>query len=165
MRLGLKLVALLVLLITALLLLLFIVTSPAIASEKGCLVEAVYHEARGEPLLGQVAVANVILNRVSSNQFPSTICKVVHAGKRWKGRVIRNKCAFSYYCDGKLEWHIMDTQALEKSIKASELALSGMFVKTVVKATYYHAVYVTPFWSKNFQLVSQIGLHKFYVKQ
>tara|TARA_B100001142_G_scaffold94267_2_gene96087 strand:- start:8791 stop:9252 length:462 start_codon:yes stop_codon:yes gene_type:complete len=143
----------------------FVVICSAKANEKGCLVEAVYHEARGESFLGQVAVANVILNRVASPKFPPTICKVVHDAKLWKGRIIKNKCAFSYYCDGKLEWQFVDPVALEMSVKISELAIDGLTVRSVMDATHYHATYVSPFWAKNFKLVSQIGQHKFYKPQ
>tara|TARA_B100000530_G_scaffold1590_2_gene1361 strand:+ start:1117 stop:1578 length:462 start_codon:yes stop_codon:yes gene_type:complete len=143
----------------------FIVICSAKANEKGCLVEAVYHEARGESFLGQVAVANVILNRVSSPKFPSTICEVVHDAKLWKGKIIRNKCAFSYYCDGKLEWQFVDPIALEMSVNISDLVMDGLAVRSVIQATHYHATYVDPFWAKKFKLVSQIGRHKFYKTQ
>mgnify|MGYP003635239800 CR=1 FL=1 len=65
-----------------------------------CLVEAVYHEARSESFTGQLAVANVIIERANLAQFPNTICKVVHAGKYWKGNIVRNKCAFRYSLSG-----------------------------------------------------------------
>ena len=74
------------------------------ASELNCLVEAVYYEARSEPLIAQLAVANVVLERVRDERFPNTICEVVHQGRyNRKGHPIRHKCMFSYWCDGKPE--------------------------------------------------------------
>ena len=142
--------------------LLLIPSGEALADQKSCLVEAVYHEARGEPLVGQLAVANVILNRVRSPKFPQTICEVVHDGKKWKGHMVRNKCAFSYYCDGKKEWLNIEHEALQTAIKASYLAINGATVESTQNATFYHASYAKPFWSSSFKLLAQIGQHKFY---
>ena len=68
-----------------------------------CMVEAIYHEARSEGFVAQIAVGNVILQRVKDKRYPNTVCGVVHQAKKWKGKLIRNKCQFSYYCDGKSE--------------------------------------------------------------
>ena len=76
---------------------------PAKAEEFDCLVEAVYHEARSESLLGMLSVAKVILTRKESSNFPNTICQVVHQGRYWKDNPVRDKCQFSYWCDGKPE--------------------------------------------------------------
>ena len=69
-----------------------------------CIATAIYFEARGEPLLGQIAVAHVIMNRVEDENFPNDPCSVVTQSKtyKWNPDVpIRNKCQFSFYCDGK----------------------------------------------------------------
>ena len=71
-----------------------------------CLATAIYFEARGEPMVGQVAVAQVIMSRVSDERFPDNVCDVVKQGYyySWKPSVpIRNKCQFSFWCDGKPE--------------------------------------------------------------
>ena len=81
-------------------------------TEVECLTEAIYFEARGETFVGQLAVANVILERVRDSRFPPTVCEVVHAGRYWEGNPIRNRCAFSYWCDGKPEI-MKDKQALK----------------------------------------------------
>lgn len=64
-----------------------------LAIEQDCMVEALWHEGRGEPQIGQLAIAEVIFNRIDSKEFPDTVCKVIH-------QKISNRCQFSYYCDG-----------------------------------------------------------------
>jgi len=128
-----------------------------------CLVEAVYHEARSESFTGQLAVANVIIERANLSKFPNTICKVVHAGKYWKGNIVRNKCAFSYYCDGKKEWSSIEKEALDTAYQVSALALDGVTLMSTLGATHYHASYVSPSWTNNMERLEQIGTHIFYV--
>jgi len=131
--------------------------------ELKCLVEAVYHEARSESFTGQLAVANVIIERSNLSKFPNTICKVVHAGKYWKGTIVRNKCAFSYYCDGKKEWSSVEKEALNTAYHVSSLALDGVTLLSTLGATHYHASYVSPSWANNMERLEQIGTHIFYV--
>jgi spore germination cell wall hydrolase CwlJ-like protein len=128
-----------------------------------CLVEAIYHEARSEPFIGQLAVANVILERVNLAHFPNSICEVVHAGHRWKGNIIRNRCAFSYFCDGKKEWYSMDKKAIDIAYDVASLAMQGVMVFSTLGATHYHASYVAPSWSNHLERLEQIGTHIFYV--
>jgi spore germination cell wall hydrolase CwlJ-like protein len=66
-----------------------------------CVAMAVYFEARGEPTAGQIAVAQVIRNRIEDPRYPDNACDVVKQGYYWNGVPIRNKCQFSFYCDGK----------------------------------------------------------------
>ena len=93
----------------------------AIDSEEeiGCLVEAVYFEARGESLAGKVAVINVILERVDSRYFPNSICGVVHDGVYREGMPVKYKCAFSYWCDGKPERYgnLRDLGEVKKAVE------------------------------------------------
>ena len=131
--------------------------------ELKCLAEAVYHEARSESFTGQLAVANVIIERANLSKFPNTICKVVHAGKYWKGTIVRNKCAFSYYCDGKKEWSSVEKEALNTAYHVSSLALDGVTLLSTLGATHYHASYVSPSWANNMERLEQIGTHIFYV--
>lgn len=128
-----------------------------------CLVEAIYHEARSEPFIGQLAVANVILERVNLAHFPNSICEVVHAGHRWKGNIIKNRCAFSYFCDGKKEWYSMDKKAIDIAYDVASLAMQGVMVFSTLGATHYHASYVAPSWSNHLERLEQIGTHIFYV--
>jgi len=134
------------------------------ADNLSCLAEAVYFEARSEPFIAQLAVANVVLARVESDRYPDSICDVVHQSKKWKGKPIRNKCQFSYWCDGKPET-IANVDAYQESVSAAELALQGAILSQTGGATHYHAAYVTPYWSmdEEFMVLGQVGSHIFYV--
>jgi spore germination cell wall hydrolase CwlJ-like protein len=142
----------------------FILISSVKADDFNCLVEALYHEARSEDIVPMLAVANVILNRVKHKKFPNTICEVVHQGKYWKGNPVRDKCHFSYWCDGRPE-KFTDMTGLIKSINVAEMSLKGIQVRQTSQATHYHAYYVTPKWASNsaFKLLGQIGTHIFYL--
>ena len=150
------------------LLLIFMVFIVMMASAKAddfnCLVEALYHEARSESFIGMLSVANVILTRKESSNFPDTICKVVHQGKYWKDNPVRDKCHFSYWCDGRPE-RFTDMTGLIKSINVAEMSLNGIQAKQTVGATHYHASYVTPGWASDpsFKSLGQIGIHVFYI--
>lgn len=134
------------------------------ADELSCLAEAVYFEARSEPFVAQLAVANVILARVESHRYPDNVCDVVRQSKKWKGKPIRNKCQFSYWCDGKPET-IANVDAYRESVSASELALKGVVLSQTGGATHYHAAYVTPYWAtdEDFVVLGQVGSHIFYL--
>ena len=122
----------------------------AVNPQVECLTEAIYFEGRSESFIGQLAIANVILNRVKSKKYPNNVCGVVH-----------EKNQFSYYWDGKPE--IMnDSLAIEVAYKVASISLVGASVDTINGATHYHATYVKPSWSYKLQYLSQIGLHKFY---
>jgi spore germination cell wall hydrolase CwlJ-like protein len=151
-------------LLTTTLVTLFLLISVAKADEFNCLVETLYHEARSESFIGMISVANVVLTRKESSNFPNTICKVVHQGKYWKGNPIKDKCQFSYWCDGKPE-RFIDIEGLIKSLNVAEMSLNGIQSKQTVGATHYHASYVTPGWASdpNFKSLGQIGTHVFYI--
>ncbi len=130
--------------------------------EVECLVEAIYFEARSEVFNGQIAVGNVILNRVSSNKFPNTICHVIHAGHYHKNFVpIRGRCAFSFWCDGKPE-SMVDAMAYRTATDAATLVLEGYIIKGLEKSLYYHANYVKPNWVNERKFVRKLGTHVFY---
>jgi spore germination cell wall hydrolase CwlJ-like protein len=127
--------------------------------EVACIAMAIYFEARSEPLDGQVAVANTIMNRVASPRFPDTPCEVVKQGRSWRGNMLRNQCHFSYYCDGKPEV-ILDqgayTLALSIAVNWANL------VDITSGATYYHRDDVHPYWVDNLNISRKIGRHIFY---
>ena len=131
------------------------------STEKKCLAEAIYYEARSESFKGKIAVANVILERMKRKDFPNTICKVVHDGVYWKGHIVRNKCAFSFYCDGKPE-RMLDLKAREDAYNIAELALNNVELTTTAGSTHYHAVYVSPKWAKNYTFMGRVDTHLFY---
>tara|TARA_B100000949_G_C14216709_1_gene422672 strand:+ start:201 stop:665 length:465 start_codon:yes stop_codon:yes gene_type:complete len=130
-------------------------------SELDCLTEALYFEARSEPFIGQLAVANVILERVNSRSFPNTVCGVVHAGVEWNGAPVRHRCAFSYWCDGKHE-RMVNIEAEKESRNIARMAIDGIVYAGVHGATHYHASYVKPEWAGRFYFLIRIGKHLFY---
>jgi len=129
------------------------------AGEIKCLATAIYFEARGEPQLGQLAVAQVVLNRVKNPAYPNTICGVVYQNKDR-----RFSCQFSFACDG-IRDRITDqgawtlAQALAKKVVTDP---STTFMTTVGTATHYHATYVRPYWAKRMTQTQKIGRHIFY---
>ena len=131
-----------------------------------CLATAIYFEARGEPMVGQVAVAQVIVNRVYDERFPDTVCDVVKQGEYYtwnKSIPIKHRCQFSFWCDGKPEV-MRDETAKQWAYNVAESALAGFFYDTTSGATHYHADYVVPSWSTNsmFTKTVQINAHIFY---
>jgi spore germination cell wall hydrolase CwlJ-like protein len=133
-------------------------------TEYTCLTEAIYYEARSENFSGKLAVAQVVLERLRRDDFPNTICSVVHDGVYWKGNIVRDKCAFSYYCDGKHE-RMPNIKAKEDASYMATLALDGVKLNNTEGATHYHAVYVKPFWSDILRYLTQVGHHLFYIKE
>lgn len=121
-----------------------------------CLSEALYFEARGESLKGQIAVAEVILNRVDSDQYPDSICGVVKQGQnRRKG------CQFSYNCDGKRNV-IGNRKVFERLGKIAWMMMQGKPRVLTDDALFYHNTSVRPSWSRKFQRTARIGSHIFY---
>ncbi len=121
-----------------------------------CLSEAIYFEARGESTRGQVAVAEVILNRVDSRRYPKTVCGVVKQGT---GK--RNLCQFSYTCDG-IPDRIHNKRAFLKAGKIAKMMLDGRPRVLTGEATHYHTTAVSPRWSKKLTKTALIGVHIFY---
>jgi len=122
-----------------------------------CLAQAVFFEAGFEPVEGQRAVAQVVVNRVRDPNFPASVCGVVYQGYARK-----TGCQFSFVCDGSMfrrppneaQWEEAKTIALD--------ALNGYVDGTVGAATHYHAEYCAPWWRKSMVEVTQIGQHVFY---
>ena len=121
-----------------------------------CLSEALYFEARGEDLWGQIAVAEVILNRADSRRFPDSVCAVVRDGT---GR--RHRCQFSYYCDGKMEV-IGNPSAYERIEKIAAMMIEGRARVLTGGAVFYHTDAVTPSWMSAMVQTTVIGDHIFY---
>ncbi len=126
--------------------------------EMRCLAEAVYFESRGENTRGQFAVAEVILNRVDSRQYPNTVCSVVMQGT---GAGKRAGCQFSYACDGKSD-RVVNRAAFVKALKISKIMLSGRPRVVTAGATHFHTIGVRPKWAKKLTETSRIGDHIFY---
>lgn len=126
------------------------------AAERKCLAQAIYYEARSEKRIGQVAVADVVLNRVASPLFPNSICGVV-----FQGSERRTGCQFSFTCDGSMTIKLNQ----RKWASSEELAgaiLAGLRAPVSRNATHYHADYVSPYWAPRLTPTATIGTHKFY---
>lgn len=133
-----------------------------------CLAANIYHEARGQNIIGQVAVALVTLNRVKSERFPDTICKVVHQAKYYtKQNGIRvpkkHMCQFSWYCDGKPDT-IANKKVYNKiqAVAYYVYALHDYLLDITKGALYYHSTKVSPRWKYKLKQTTQIGDHIFY---
>jgi hypothetical protein len=122
-----------------------------------CLSLNIYHEARGEPQDGQLAVAKVVMNRVSDPRFPNDVCGVVtDGGTREPGR-----CQFSWWCDGKSD-KPRDAAAWRDSRSLAKDVLAGKFDDPTGGALWYHADYVQPNWRMDITKGPKIGRHIFY---
>lgn len=137
--------------------------------ETYCLALNIYYEARGSSMADQIAVSDVVLNRVRDTRYPNTVCEVVKQGKEkpsWKDPntmvMVRNACQFSWYCDGKAD----DPQDEDAWVRAQTLAWRIMkfteFRGITEGATHYHATYVNPRWARDLTFIGTIGVHKFY---
>ena len=124
--------------------------------QMSCLAEALYFEARGEPIKGQLAVGEVILNRVDDARYPNSICNVINQGT---GR--RFACQFTYTCDGKLET-VNEQKPYEMALKIAKILMTTHDRKLTKGSTHYHSNYVNPKWSKKFERVAKFGRHIFY---
>ena len=121
-----------------------------------CLTTALYFEARGETVEGMFAVGEVILNRVDSGKFPSTVCGVINQGT---GRQFA--CQFTFTCDGVAET-IHEPEAWHEVGKVARLLLDGAPRELTNGATYYHTRSVNPRWARSFEETAEIGAHLFY---
>ena len=117
---------------------------------------AIAYEAAGQPVAGQEAVGQVILNRMRDRRFPKTVCGVVFQGS---ARV--TGCQFTFTCDGSFHRHLSDNTLLTaRSI--AQTVLDGSAPDRVAGATHYHADYVLPYWASSGHPVTKIGAHIFY---
>ncbi|TPI37017.1 cell wall hydrolase [Mesorhizobium sp. B3-1-6] len=125
--------------------------------EQACLAKGIYFEARSEPVRGQAAVAQVILNRVRNPAYPRTICGVVYQNDNWF-----NRCQFSFACDGRKK--TITDQASYKTAQEVAMAVTAgkIFIPEVGSSTHYYANYVHPGWARAMHKMTRIGLHIFY---
>ena len=119
-----------------------------------CLAKALYFESRGESVKGQAAVAEVVLNRVESPKFPSTVCGVVNQGGQ-------GGCQFSFTCDGHSD-AVREKGAWIVAAKIAKAMMDGAPRTLTDGATYFHTPSVRPSWARKFELTAKIGSHIFY---
>ena len=121
-----------------------------------CLAKALYFEARGETTAGQIAVAEVILNRVDHSRYPNTVCGVISQGSHRM-----NACQFSFMCDGSPEV-MSERAAYARMGKIARLMLDGRPRMLTGGATHYHATWVSPPWARRLERTVWIDDHLFY---
>ena len=127
------------------------------ARQEKCLAEAIYFESRGEPVRGQIAVAQVVLNRAFSGHYPATVCGVVYQNRH---RYLA--CQFTFACDRHPDV-IRDQAAWRRATAIAQGALDGkLWLPEVGKATHYHAYWVRPGWVRTMDRLHRIGVHTFY---
>ncbi|MHB8529461.1 MAG: cell wall hydrolase [Caulobacteraceae bacterium] len=121
-----------------------------------CLTQAIYYEAALEPVEGQEAVAQTVLNRVRNPAFPKTICGVVFQGSQQV-----TGCQYSFTCDGSRDRPPI-APFWQRAQSVAERAIDGFVMADVGSATSYHADYVFPRWGPTLVKIRQIGAHIFY---
>lgn len=128
-----------------------------ITAEIRCLALNIYFEARGEADEGQLAVGHVVINRVADSKFPSTLCEVVQQG----GEKSRNRCQFSWWCDGRDDTP-KNSKAWLSAVVLAKQIYYGLTNDPTDGALWYHATYARPYWRQAFVIGPQIGRHIFY---
>ncbi len=125
-------------------------------SEADCLAEAIYYEARSENVKGQMAVAEVVMNRVKDPRFPKTVCAVVY-----QGRYRDTGCQFTFTCDGSLN-NPPQGESWDRARAIALHVVMGLNTPITNKATHYHTDYVNPYWKAGLVETAEIGTHIFY---
>ena len=120
--------------------------------EQDCLASAVYFEARGEPIEGQLAVAEVVLNRASSGKYPTDLCAVVE--QPWQFSFVNRT--------GRIPNANRGSDAWKKAVAIAQIARGGLADSLPADVLWYHADYVAPVWGKRLNKQAKIGLHIFY---
>ena len=135
--------------------------------ELECMSKNIYFEAAMESTAGKLAVAQVTMNRVNSARYPNTVCKVVYQGRHYKsGLPVKNRCQFSWYCDGKLDEPPTSGSMWKDSREVARYVLSTPDLMDITDgATHYHADYISsPRWADPRRKTAQIDTHIFYNK-
>ena len=121
-----------------------------------CMAQAIYYEAAREPVQGQQAVAQVVLNRMRHPAYPKSVCGVV-----FQGAARATGCQFTFTCDGSLRW-APQADLWRRAETVAKKALAGYVDRDVGSATHYHASYVAPYWAPTLVKMTQVGAHIFY---
>jgi hypothetical protein len=128
-----------------------------LARAEHCLATAIYFEARGEPVKGQIAVAQVVMNRVFSGYYPNDVCGVIYQNAN---RYL--SCQFTFACDGRRKV-INERGAWARANRIAKKTLAGELYETAVgTSTHYHAIYVHPNWVREMKKFVRFGIHNFY---
>jgi N-acetylmuramoyl-L-alanine amidase len=131
-----------------------------------CLALNVYFEAGNQPIVGKIAVAQVVMNRVVLKEYPDTVCEVIHQGPTRTNELgevypIKWKCQFTWYCDGKSD-EPLDSETWKQSLTIASLVNEKVFPDISGGASHYHATSVSPYWSKHLKRLMVVEDHVFY---
>src|SRR5882672_8068834 len=127
------------------------------AKSEKCLTEVIYFEARGEAVRGQIAVAQVVLNRAFSGFYPNTVCGVVYQNKHR-----HLACQFTFACDNNADV-VREPDMWDRAKKIAKAMLDGqLWLPEVAKSTHYHAYWVRPSWVSEMKKMYKFGVHTFY---
>jgi spore germination cell wall hydrolase CwlJ-like protein len=127
------------------------------AKSEKCLTEVIYFEARGEAVRGQIAVAQVVLNRAFSGKYPDTVCGVVYQNKHR-----HLACQFTFACDNNPDV-VKEPDMWDRAKKIAKAMLDGqLWLPEVAKSTHYHAYWVRPSWVSEMKRMYKTGVHTFY---
>ena len=130
-----------------------------------CMAANIYHESKFQSMLGQLAVAQVVMNRVEDSRFPNNVCDVVTQAVTYKGteKPVIHKCQFSWYCDGKNDTPDLKSDEWYNAKRYARMVLYGTITLDFTEgATHYHATYVRPAWAKTKTKTTRIDRHIFY---
>lgn len=128
-----------------------------------CLALNIYFETRNQPVRGKIGVGHVVLNRVADKHYPNDICAVVKQGVKRKNHIVRNKCQFSWYCDGKDD-KPKNTVAWSMAQVIAKAILKKEFDDPTNGSLMYHADYVKPYWRYDYKREVKLGTHIFYTR-
>ena len=137
------------------------------SEELKCMSKNIYFEAAMESTAGKLAVAQVTMNRVRSHHYPNTVCKVITQGKHYSsGFPVKDRCQFSWYCDGKLDDPPTTGSMWKASQEIAKYVLTTPDLKDITDgATHYHADYISsPRWANPRRRTVEIDTHIFYNK-
>ena len=137
------------------------------SEELECMSKNIYFEAAMESTAGKLAVAQVTMNRVNSSRYPNTVCKVITQGRHYKnGFPVKDRCQFSWYCDGKLDEPHIKSSMWKESQEVAKYVLSTPDLMDITDgATHYHADYISsPRWAEPRRKTVEIDTHIFYNK-
>ena len=143
------------------------VVKSANPEELECMSKNIYFEAALESTAGKLAVAQVTMNRVNSERYPNTVCKVITQGKHYKnGFPVRDRCQFSWYCDGKHDEPPTRGSMWKESQEVAKYILTTPDLIDITDgATHYHADYISsPKWANPRRKTVEIDTHIFYNK-
>lgn len=143
----------------------YVLAQDALASQRlsgqiECMAMNIYHEARGEPIAGQYAVAEVTLNRTRSRKFPASVCRVVYQKYR---NPRRKETVYAFSWTGQSVTTNFNSAAWRQAKEIARTVLTRTGIPTLHGALYYHSIDVKPAWSRHHKRIAIIGRHIFYL--